>query len=98
MTLSGLEHFVRKQERLLCEPNGKEAAKMSSVRTAAERRTSGRTHGTGVSETCLCIDSYIHCNTTPSEFSKLSLCTWLLLLAVMIYYYIIISVKHGVAS
>lgn len=58
MTLSGLEHFVRKQERFLCEPNGKEAAKMSSVRTAAERRTSGKTHGTGVSETCLCIDSY----------------------------------------
>lgn len=53
MTLSGLEHFVRKQERFLCEPNGKEAAKMSCVRTAAERRTSGKTHGTGVSETCL---------------------------------------------
>lgn len=56
MTLSGLERFVKKQERLLCEPNGKEAAKTSCVQPGAEKRTSGKTHGTGVSDACVCID------------------------------------------
>lgn len=59
MTPSGLERFVRKQERLLCEPKSKEAVQKSSVQAAADRRTSAKTHGTGVSETCLCIHSHV---------------------------------------
>lgn len=56
MTLSGLERFVKKQERLLCEPNGKEAARTSCVQPGTEKRTSGKAHGTGVNDTCLCVD------------------------------------------
>lgn len=43
MSLSGLESFVKEQERLLCEPNGKETAKQSWE----QQKTSGKTHGTG---------------------------------------------------
>lgn len=43
MSLSGLESFVKEQERLLCEPNGKEAAKQSWE----QQKTLGKTHGTG---------------------------------------------------
>ena len=51
MTLSGLENFVTEQERLLCAQNEKEAARQSSGQPAKDRRTSGKSHGTG---------SYLH--------------------------------------
>ncbi|XP_042355418.1 sorting nexin-19-like isoform X2 [Plectropomus leopardus] len=46
MSLSGLESFVKGQERLLCEPNGKEAAKQSCEQPGKDKKTSGRSHGT----------------------------------------------------
>ncbi|XP_070699788.1 sorting nexin-19a [Pempheris klunzingeri] len=46
MSPSGLESFVKEQERLLCEPNGKESAKRSCEQPAKDRMTSGKTHGT----------------------------------------------------
>nr|XP_057942195.1 sorting nexin-19a isoform X2 [Doryrhamphus excisus] len=45
MSLSRLESFVLEQERLLCEPQGRETAKQSET-SSAEKTTSGKTHGT----------------------------------------------------
>lgn len=47
MSLSGLESFVKEQERLLCESNGKETAKQSCEQSGKDKKTSGKTHGTG---------------------------------------------------
>lgn len=47
MSLSGLESFVKEQETLLCEQNGKERAKQSCERPGKDKRTSGKPHGTG---------------------------------------------------
>ncbi|XP_047463173.1 sorting nexin-19a isoform X2 [Mugil cephalus] len=47
MSLSGLESFVREQERLLCGLNGKETDKESGKQQGKNRKTSGKTHGTG---------------------------------------------------
>ncbi|XP_070773883.1 sorting nexin-19a [Enoplosus armatus] len=44
MSLSGLEGFVKEQERLLCGP--KETAKQSCEQPGKDKRTSGKTHGT----------------------------------------------------
>ncbi|KAK2828529.1 hypothetical protein Q5P01_019563 [Channa striata] len=46
MSLSGLESFVKEQERLLCEQNGRETARSSCGHTGKDKRTSGKTHGT----------------------------------------------------
>uniref|UniRef100_A0A4W6BV23 Sorting nexin 19a n=1 Tax=Lates calcarifer TaxID=8187 RepID=A0A4W6BV23_LATCA len=46
MSLSGLESFVKEQETLLCEQNGKERAKQSCERPGKDKRTSGKPHGT----------------------------------------------------
>eukprot|EP00064_Thunnus_orientalis_P002838 superscaffoldBa00000219_g2846 len=46
MSLSGLESFVVEQERLLCELNGKEAAKQRCGQSGKEKKTSGKNHGT----------------------------------------------------
>ncbi|KAE8288168.1 Sorting nexin-19 [Larimichthys crocea] len=48
MTLSGLESFVKEQERLLCGSNGKEAAEQSCKRSRKDKTTSGKSHGAGV--------------------------------------------------
>uniref|UniRef100_A0A8D0CXF3 Sorting nexin 19a n=2 Tax=Sander lucioperca TaxID=283035 RepID=A0A8D0CXF3_SANLU len=44
--MSGLESFVKEQERLLCGPNGKETAKQSCEQPGKDKKTSGKTHGT----------------------------------------------------
>ncbi|XP_068572666.1 sorting nexin-19a [Cebidichthys violaceus] len=46
MSVSGLESFVKEQEILLCEPNGKETAKQSREQPGMDKKTSGKTHGT----------------------------------------------------
>ncbi|XP_078122296.1 sorting nexin-19a isoform X1 [Sander vitreus] len=45
MSMSGLESFVKEQERLLCGPNGKETAKQSCEQPGKDKKTSGKTHG-----------------------------------------------------
>lgn len=47
MTLSGLESFVKEQERLLCGSNGKEAAEQSCERSRKDKTTLGKSHGAG---------------------------------------------------
>lgn len=47
MSLCGLESFVKEQERLLCGPSGKETARHSCEQPGKDKRTSGKTHGTG---------------------------------------------------
>ncbi|XP_076607087.1 sorting nexin-19a [Chaetodon auriga] len=46
MSLSGLESFVKEQERLLCGPNGKETSKQSRELLRKDKKTPGKTHGT----------------------------------------------------
>ncbi|XP_056267579.1 sorting nexin-19a [Pseudoliparis swirei] len=46
MSLSVLESFVKEQERLLCEPNGKETAKQSREPPGTDKKTSGKPPGT----------------------------------------------------
>ncbi|XP_068457196.1 sorting nexin-19a [Clinocottus analis] len=46
MSLSGLESFVTEQERLLCEPNGKETTKQSRGQPGTDKKTPGKPHGT----------------------------------------------------
>ncbi|XP_068600426.1 sorting nexin-19a [Brachionichthys hirsutus] len=46
MSLSGLEGFVMEQERLLSEPNGKDAAEQSFDRSSRDKKASVKTHGT----------------------------------------------------
>lgn len=41
-----MESFVKEQERLLCEQNGKEIGQQSSVHPGKDK-TSGKPHGTG---------------------------------------------------
>lgn len=47
MSLSGLESFVKEQERFLCGSNGKEAAEQSCERSGKDKKTSGKTHAAG---------------------------------------------------
>uniref|UniRef100_A0A8C2XA50 Sorting nexin 19a n=1 Tax=Cyclopterus lumpus TaxID=8103 RepID=A0A8C2XA50_CYCLU len=58
MSLSGLESFVKEQERLLCEPNGKETAKQSREQPSTDKKTSGKPHGTGRYYLCVYIILY----------------------------------------
>uniref|UniRef100_A0A8C2XBX8 Sorting nexin 19a n=1 Tax=Cyclopterus lumpus TaxID=8103 RepID=A0A8C2XBX8_CYCLU len=53
MSLSGLESFVKEQERLLCEPNGKETAKQSREQPSTDKKTSGKPHDTAVADVAL---------------------------------------------
>ncbi|KAM8898106.1 sorting nexin-19a isoform 4-T8 [Spinachia spinachia] len=46
MSLSGLESFVKEQEVLLCEPEGKETSKRSWVKPGMDRKMLGKTQGT----------------------------------------------------
>uniref|UniRef100_A0A3Q3MEV3 Sorting nexin 19a n=1 Tax=Mastacembelus armatus TaxID=205130 RepID=A0A3Q3MEV3_9TELE len=46
MSLSGLERFVKEQERLLCEKNGREVSTQSCEQPGKDKKTSGKTHGT----------------------------------------------------
>nr|XP_040037202.1 sorting nexin-19a isoform X3 [Gasterosteus aculeatus aculeatus] len=46
MSLSGLESFVKEQEILSCERNGKETSKRSWVKPGMDRKTLGKTHST----------------------------------------------------
>nr|XP_046267499.1 sorting nexin-19a [Scatophagus argus] len=45
MTLSGLETFVREQERLLCGSNRKKTVKQSCELPGRDKKTSGKAHG-----------------------------------------------------
>lgn len=47
MSLSGLERFVQEQEKLLCELNGRQSTKQSFEQPVRDKKTSGKTHGTG---------------------------------------------------
>lgn len=44
MSLSGLERFVKEQERLLSEPKGKETTRKSFKMPAKDKKSSGKTH------------------------------------------------------
>ncbi|KAM6907789.1 sorting nexin-19a [Xenentodon cancila] len=46
MSLSGLERFIREQERLLCEPSVTEKAKQSRELQRKDNKLPGKTHGT----------------------------------------------------
>ncbi|CAG02880.1 unnamed protein product, partial [Tetraodon nigroviridis] len=46
MTVSDLERFVEQQERRLCEPNGKKAARQSCDQSSKEKKEAGKTQGT----------------------------------------------------
>uniref|UniRef100_UPI0037E73D9D sorting nexin-19a n=1 Tax=Semicossyphus pulcher TaxID=241346 RepID=UPI0037E73D9D len=46
MSLSGLENFVREQERLLCEPCGNKTSRQSCEQAGKDKKTSGKAHGT----------------------------------------------------
>lgn len=47
MSMSGLESFIKEQERLMCEGKGRDVATRGCEHPSSDKKTPGKTYGTG---------------------------------------------------